>query len=97
MTMQPSVIQTKFGDGYELRVAQGINFKPRSWSATFSKGSSEAAAILAFLEARGGIESFNWTDPLNNTGTYVCRQWSAGQTVFGVYSVSATFEQIFEQ
>lgn len=95
-TMTPTVTQTKFGDGYELRIAQGVNFKPRSWSVTFSKGSDEAMAILDFLEARGGIEAFAWTDPFNNAGTYVCRQWSAAQAVFGVYSVSATFEQVFE-
>lgn len=97
MTMQPSVIQTKFGDGYELRVTQGINFKPRSWAATFSKGSSEAADILAFLEARAAVEAFYWTDPLGNAGTFVCRQWSVAQSAFGVYSVSATFDQVFEQ
>jgi len=95
-SIKPNVTQTKFGDGYELRVAQGINTQPRTWAVTFSKGPNEMTAILDFLEARAGVEAFNWTDPFNKAGTYVCREWSANQVVFGVYSVSATFEQVFE-
>jgi phage-related protein len=95
-TIKPAVTQTKFGDGYELRVASGINFKPRSWSVTLSKALNEAMDILNFLEARGGVESFSWTDPLNRVGTYVCREWNVNQKVFGVYAVSATFDEVFE-
>ncbi|MCL2874781.1 MAG: phage tail protein [Betaproteobacteria bacterium] len=95
-SIEPAVTQTKFGDGYELRTAAGINFKPRSWAVTFSKNASEALPLLAFLEACGGVEAFAWTDPLNRAGTYVCRKWDATQTVFGVYSVSAAFDEVFE-
>lgn len=91
-----SVQQTKFGDGYELRVAKGINLTPRTWEVSFTRGPSEAKDILAFLEARAGLESFAWTDPLDREGTYVCREWGGGQQAFGVYVVSATFEQVFE-
>lgn len=86
----------KFGDGYEQRVASGINYKPKSWSLTFTKGASEAMDILTFLEARGGLESFSWTDPFDKEGTWVCREWNGAQQAFGVYAVSATFEQVFE-
>lgn len=95
-TITPSVQQTKFGDGYELRVPVGINSTPKSWSVTFSKGPAEAMAILDFLEARGGREAFTWTDPFDRAGTYVCREWTGGQAMFGVYQVTATFEQVFE-
>ena len=95
-SITPSVTQTKFGDGYELRVARGINTQPRMWNVTFSKEPNEAAAILDFFEARAGVEAFSWTDPFNKTGTYVCRQWNSGQALFGVYSITATFEQVFE-
>lgn len=95
-SMAPSVQQTKFGDGYELRVAKGINTTPRTWEVSFTRSQSEAGAILDFLEARAGLEAFVWTDPLNREGTYVCREWSGSQQAFGVYVVSATFEQVFE-
>lgn len=95
-TVKPTVTQTKFGDGYELRVTAGINSKPRSWDVTFSKGIAEATSILNFLEERGGVESFNWTDPMDKEGTYVCREWNGSQQAFGVYVISAKFEQVFE-
>lgn len=95
-SIKPAVQPTKFGDGYELRVATGINFTPKTWNVTFTKGSSEAKDILTFLKARSGLESFSWIDPLDETGTFVCREWTTRQQMFGVRSVSATFEQVFE-
>lgn len=92
----PSVNQTKFGDGYELRVAKGLNFTPKSWRCQFSGAGPVAKDILAFLEARAGMEAFEWTDPLGDKATYVCREWSSSQQQMGVYVVSATFEQVFE-
>lgn len=95
-SITPLVTPTKFGDGYELRVANGINHTPRVWQVTFTKGAAEAMDILAFLEARGGLEAFTWVDPFGKTSNYVCRQWSGGQSAFGVYAISAAFEQVFE-
>jgi phage-related protein len=95
-TIKATVHQAKFGDGYEQRIGSGVNFKPRSWSCQFSNGLANAQSILAFLDARGGLESFTWTDPMNETNNFVCREWSQVQQVFGVYQVTATFEQVFE-
>lgn len=95
--LKPNVTQTKFGDGYELRVAQGINTMPASWTATFTNPGPVTTDILAFLEARAGLESFIWIDPLNIQGVYVCREWSSAQSMLGLYQVSVTFEQVFEQ
>jgi len=95
-TIKPSVQQTKFGDGYELRTPIGVNYKPKRWQVTFTKNAVEATAILAFLEARGGLEAFTWTDPLDVSNTYVCREWNSSQQMFGIYQITASFEQIFE-
>jgi phage-related protein len=95
-TVKPTVTATKFGDGYELRTAVGINFKPKSWSVTFTQGGVATKQILDFLDARGGLEAFVWTDPMDATNTYVCRQWGSSRQGWGVYAVTATFEQVFE-
>lgn len=95
-TVKPSVRPVKFGDGYEMRVPLGVNYKPRSWSVRFTRAISEIQPLLDFLEARGGVEAFSWVDPLGNTGTYVCREWNHTQQGFGLYAVSGTFEQVFE-
>jgi phage-related protein len=95
-SVKPIVHQTKFGEGYEARVAFGINTKPKVWSLQFSKASGEALAILGFLDTSGGVSAFTWVDPLGISNTYICREWSSMQTEFGVYQVTAKFEQIFE-
>lgn len=95
-TMKPLVEPTKFGDGYEARTIKGINSKPASWSVTFTKNVGDAIQILDFLELMGASEAFNWVDPLNKTGVYVCREWTSHQPSFGLYVVSGTFEQVFE-
>ena len=96
-SVKPNVMQTKFGDGYELRVPIGINSKPKTWGVTFTRDVITASAILDFLDARGGSEAFTWVDPMNVNSTYVCREWSSSQSDPGIYVVSATFEQVFEQ
>lgn len=95
-TMKPAVTQIKFGDGYEARVPNGINTMPAKWDVTFTRGQSEALAIDAFLTARGSSESFTWTDPKNVTAVFVCRAWTFSQREFGVYTITGTFEQVFE-
>lgn len=95
-SVKPSINQTKFGDGYELRVPIGINFKPKTWSVTFTRDLAVASAILNFLDARGGSEAFTWVDPMNVDSTYVCREWSSSQSERGIYTITATFEQVFE-
>jgi phage-related protein len=94
--IKPAVTQTKFGDGYELRAANGINFRPKVWKVQFTYLTPEAMQILDFLEARGGLESFTWTDPLDKVGTYVCREWDSVQDGFGMYDITGQFEQVFE-
>lgn len=95
-SVKPNVHKTSFGDGYEQRIAVGINNKPKKWNVRFTRDTSEANAILSFLETRGGLEAFTWTDPNNVTSDYVCREWSSNQKMFGVYEVAAVFEQVFE-
>ena len=95
--IKPSVKQIKFGDGYETRIPIGINTMPRKWTVTFTRAYPEANAIDSFLQTCAGVQSFLWTDPRNETNTYVCRDWKVRQQYFGVYQVTAVFEQVFEQ
>lgn len=95
-SVKPSVNVTKFGDGYEVRTPTGINTKPKEWEVRFTRNVDEINAILAFLEARAGVEAFTWTDVTNTTATYVARSWSVSQKMFGIYELNTTFEQVFE-
>lgn len=95
---QPAVRVVKFGDGYEQRLAYGVNTQPKVWTLRWSASSnSDADAIEAFLEARGAVESFDWT-PLQEATSYkfVCREWDREHKYSDINTITATFEQVFE-
>lgn len=94
---QPSVVVTKFGDGYESRLATTINSQPEKWSVTFTKGLDEFRDIKAFLKEHGAVTSFDWVTPDGDRGRYVCRSWSRKQYGFGVFQINGDFEQVFEE
>lgn len=96
LTEKPRVRAADLG-GFEVRAEDGINAQPEVWSLSFnSRSNSERDAILAFLRARGGLESFDWTSPTGTAGKWVCREWGAGLRMNGVNDASLTFEQVFE-
>lgn len=95
---KPDVLQIKFGDGYEQRQAFGINTRAKVWSLSFKlRENSEADAIEAFLEARNGVEAFDWTEPYGSTAEkWVCREWSRTIEKAQRSTITCTFEQVFE-
>lgn len=92
----PNVTATKFGDGYESRLASGLNPLGSKWAVEFTKGLKEYKQIRAFLKEAGAVKSFLWEDPEGEQGIYVCRSWKSRQVEFGVYLITGTFEQVFE-
>jgi len=96
MSIEPLVEQTKFGDGYELRIPKGINYMPESWDLRFTGVEVESGAILAFLKAHGGAQAFEWVNPNGDLGVYVCREWKAVRLKGGAMEISCKFEQVFE-
>lgn len=95
-TVKPVVSVTKFGDGYESRQANGMNYQPMSWAMIFTRDRAESLEILNFIRARGAVEAFNWINPLEETGVYVCREWKAKPMKGLLMQISCTFEQVFE-
>lgn len=86
-----------FGDGYEQRVADGINTLKEEWSANFSlRTRTEIDAIDSFLTARNGVESFDWTTPKGVTRKFVCKTWTPVYMYDGNCSLSANFKQVYE-
>jgi phage-related protein len=95
-----SVIESRFGDGYSQRQQVGLNGSADVWSVTFgNRSADEAGQITDFLEARGGVEAFDWTPPgASYPARFICRSgnWSVTTVKFNLYSISAKFEQVFE-
>lgn len=97
VAVKPRVLMAQFGDGYKQRTADGINVRPREWRLTFnSRTDAEMSPILAFLEARNGVESFDWTPPLGAAGKFICEEWNQTVVRYGINDLSATFREVFE-
>ena len=95
----PSTRVVQFGDGYEQRIVSGsINNDAKQWSLNWSNISeADADTLEAFLEARKGIENFDWTPPDTDTAyKWVCGKWTKSIPYNGRANISATFRQVFE-
>ncbi len=56
LSMRPTVRRVAFGDGYEQRLAFGINTQPQVWSLeVWGRTTAEAIAIDAISRARGTV------------------------------------------
>lgn len=97
VSRKPKVRSVKFGDGYEQRLAYGINTNPRVWDVRFTfRDNTEADAIEAFLVARNGVETFDWTPPSGAAGKWLCREWTRTIDRFNQNTVQGQFEEAFE-
>jgi len=94
---QPRVRRFQAGDGYEQRVTFGLNFDPKEWELRFdNRDDTERDAIKTFLEARRGVEAFNWTDPNGTAGRWVCETWQIEQIACNFNNIRTKFRQVFE-
>ena len=99
---KPAVHLAKFGDGYEQRLANGLNVLGETFSITFNNRTKEEIDdIVAFFENKAGVTAFNYTIPdSNNSGEttvkVVCDTWSKTFTFGDYYSASATFRGVYE-
>lgn len=94
-SIKPRVLSAKFGDGYELRVGDGINTQMAVWSVSFNGlKRSSAAELEAFLITQNGVTSFDWSDPDGVSAKYICREWDRSELGAGLLTISATFEQV---
>jgi phage-related protein len=75
---KPRKRAVSFGDGYEHRIGWGLNRDLKIWRLPFNnRTDADREAILTFLEARAGVEAFDWTPPRGTSGRYVCDDWEA--------------------
>lgn len=93
----PKVLSTRFSDGYESRMADGINNDLLVLEYTFeSRSIAETTAIIHFLTQRNGTESFVLTPqpPFATAKKFVCRSWRQSQAFYGNFNIQATFEEV---
>lgn len=97
LVREPRTLVAQFGDGYSQEQADGLNANPKVYNLKFENRSNvEADAIMAFLDARGGWEAFDWTDPDGIAGKFRCKQYSRVREQYNLNTVNANFKQVFE-
>lgn len=97
LSVKPRVRLASFGDGYTQRMADGINTQAEAWQLSFSaRTTSERDTILNFLEARNGVEAFDWTSPAGTVGKFICPEWGYTPDNNATHTVTAVFQQVFD-
>ena len=81
----PNVLVAQFGDGYQQRIASGLNSIKDSFTLTFNnRPKAEADDIDAFFRTKKGVTAFNFTYPDTNSTS------SVTATVNGAVNSSAS-------
>jgi len=100
---KPKVHLASFGDGYEQRLADGINSITESFGVSFkTRPKVDIDHIVGYLESLKGVTAFNFTIPDNNASgnerviKVVCDDYSISYDYGDFYSASATFRRVYE-
>ena len=95
-TVEQTVLEASFGDGYVQRSGVGINNEKQSWPIAIRGDGATIGAVRDFLRDHAGWKSFFWTPPLGVAGLYAAPE-GYQITAHGAdrYTLNATFVQTF--
>lgn len=100
---KPRVLTAKFGDGYEQRLADGINNIEQTFTLAFNnRTDDDIDDIVAFFDAKKGVTSFDYTYPDTNAGggettvKVVCDTYDTTFVNDEFSSCSATLRRVYE-
>jgi phage-related protein len=97
---EPRIKRLKFGNGYEQRTSEAINFNLITLSLQFNlRTEKETISILHFLNQRSAKEAFIYNPPniLNRSSLYtkfICPEWDFDYTSYNNYSIKCSFEEV---
>ena len=98
----PRVLKVQFGDGYEQRIAEGLNSSNENYQISYSnRPKAEIDDIAAFIDEKKGVTSFNYVIPDTNNGgettiKVVCDQYNLVYVSDSSYTFTATFRRVYE-
>ena len=100
-TPEPRVLKAQFGDGYEMRVRDGINNTPRSWGLTFNNRTKEDIdKLYKFINTLASVDTAKLTVPNSVDGeetvTVVLEGYSRVLSYDSYYSLTCTAREVFE-
>lgn len=96
----PRIHVANFGDGYEQRIADGINNLSQNMTLSFTtRPKAEIDDLVAFFESLGAVSKFRLTiDDTNGAETLkvVCKTWTQTWAYDNFYSLTASVERVYE-
>lgn len=96
---QHRILTSKFGDGYEQRVRDGINTKEETFNLSFNNRSAEEINLIAaFLDLKAGLK-FNFVIPNladSETIKVVCETYSISYIQETIHSLQTTLRRVYE-
>jgi phage-related protein len=104
-TAAPRVLQISFGDGYEQRIADGINSINETYSLSFkTRLKEDIDDIVSFLDAQKNVAKFLYTMPDSNNTTrtgekdvkVVATNYSITYDYEDFYSLTLSLKRVFE-
>lgn len=104
-TSNPRVLTAKFGDGYEQRIADGINVLNEEYTLSFkTRPKADIDDIVAFLDTQKNVSKFTLTLPDTNNTTrtgerdvkVVAKTYSVNYEYDDFYSLNVELRRVFE-
>ena len=101
----PRVLTAKFGDGYEQRIADGINSLNETYSLSFkTRAKADIDDIVLFLDSQKNVSKFLLTIPDTNNTTrtgekdvkVVATNYSVTYDYENFYSLSLSLKRVYE-
>jgi phage-related protein len=102
LQMKPAVNVIKFGNGYEQRMADGINNNLQKFNLNFEgRDKNETRAIAHFLHKRKAADSFFFDAPFpynfdasqSYPKRFICDEWDIGYNFYNNYNITAKFSE----
>lgn len=103
---EPRVLKAQFGDGYEMRVRDGINNTPRSWGLTFNnRPKADIDNLYAFFNRLASVDTCKLTIPsggssggaaVEETITVVIEGYNRVLSYDNFYSLTCNAREVFE-
>jgi len=100
-TEAPRVLKAQFGDGFEMRIRDGINNTPRTWSLSFAnRTKSDIDKLYKFMTTLASVDTAKLTVPNavdgEETVTVVLEAYSRTLSYDEFYTLSCTAREVFE-
>ena len=100
---EPVIFKAEFGDGYQQRIANGINNLKQEFSVSFAtREKAEIDDIIGFFESTNGVTAFDFTFADTNASgneetvkVYVS-EFTQNWDYDDFYTLSATFVRVYE-